>query len=351
MLKRLLALSTTAAVGFTLAAPTPAQACSIYIPSDGLEFESLPAQVELYTDAAVAFNAVVAAVSVEDALGVLTVEASEGGTPIAGTVGWIAGLENPSNSVQYGIVTWTPDAPLAPGSSIELHLVVDNQSAFGSHTFNTDTTVALSVLDQSTPEITVTVDDVSLETHDTGTGERVCCDTDEENMCTGETTRCWHETLTPLPRLRGTFAPPAGIEHSAYVRLLRGVDGDASSAPGQSLAGDIPAGSEFSIDFDEEASSYCVAVEIVKIADGSATVSDTVCVDHAVIAGAEPTANELDLDQCIADPYYEESKEPFQPADEGEGCSCRAGDSSPTAWAWLLLALAVPLRTRRATVR
>ena len=345
-----------------IAAPRPAEACSILVPGTGLELTRLPSEtVELYTDGGVAFRGQVSGVDIETALFVLSIEVTDSnGDPVAGEINWelISSYTDEYSTTDNLMLRWSPSAPLMPDADYEFHVIADNESVFDDVNVasSVDTVIPLRTLSGPTPELAAPeLAAPALDVHYVSGGPEICWDTDSVNSCTGETLRCWKELEEPRAMLSFTYTPPPNLERGAYLRVYMGVDGDASEREYTALVEELnaPPDNQIGVRFDEVADEYCVAMEIVSAGDGEVLRSETVCREHAMIADEESRPYDYSLIQCIEPPYNKDTMEPYDPEAEdsgmeAEGCACGVrGRDAPGAWWLALLGVPVVLRRRR----
>lgn len=314
-----------ALVAAFMAAPSPAEACSPF-PDPGF-FPQLAdgARTDVPTDGVIAFRAE-AYGEFDEALALLDIEVTQDGTPVAGSIETVEiGTSEGFGTVTQIFVVWRPDAPFAGETSYVASVAVAD--GFDPMLPPTVTTLDITTAPGSAgPLPTLALADVELVAESTGFGPRVCCDVG--NSCGFD--GCEALELADRPAMRArVIVPDDPMAAQAYLRLSSGVD-DALAEHGiAGLATDVSG--TFQRTFDAAAGNYCFGVELVSLIDGSVQPMVSQCEAHGDLAltRGENPAFEPFLEQCLADPFWEDTGEPYVPGGSDEtGGDDSGGDDS-----------------------
>jgi MYXO-CTERM domain-containing protein len=308
-----------------LATPTPAEACSpVRDPSfypqltDGV-------RTGVPTDGVIAFRAD-AYGDLEEALALLTIEVTQDGLPVAGAIETIE-ISSSVDLVESTdlFVVWRPEAAFDASSDYVASVAVGDP-------FDPKAPPTVTTLDITTgegpagdlPAIELSTLELAAEPY--GTGPRVCCD--DGNSCGFPL--CVAPDAEDRPVIRATVGLAADdpMAAQAYLRLSSGVD-DALAEDGiGGIAADLD-GTTFQRTFDAAAGSYCFGAEIVSLIDGSVLPIVSQCEAHGdleLTTGPNP-ALEGALAQCVGEPYWEDTMEPYEP-EGGTGDESGSGSGS-----------------------
>lgn len=311
--KTLILLSTLSAFGLTLM-PTDAEACSPP-PSEGIEVEPLWEGVPIRRDGVLAARLTDYAGELSGADDEFTISVTREGVEVPGTVEIVEYADDDELSyARTGLIVWRPEVDFE-SDVYRVTIVVANDAWVGGEVTGE---TAVTVLDEFAGALDA--EPIDVEMLDTvsavGTGPRVCCDMD---LGCGEGTSCQSTMERDAVMINGTFGLDPDDGRYAYVRVLTGIDGVADQHSGWVLPGnEVSEG--WGVTFAESAQSYCLAYEYVSLIDGSTTNSNIACVDHGELVLDE---REVDLEpwaaNCLDEPYWEESGEPWIPNGESDG--------------------------------
>lgn len=315
-----------------LIAPTPAEACS---PPPSLAlFPQLAdgARTGVPTDGVIAFRAD-AYGELTEALGLLNMDVTQDGMPVAGAIETI----ELSTSDEFGsirtdlFIVWRPEAAFAPSSDYVASIAVADE--WDPKGLPTVTTLEISTAADAAgalpaPELL----EVELGVNATGSGPRVCCD--DGNSCGFPACAALEES--DHPRLGFTLGAAGDdpLATQGYVRLLAGVDDGLEAYAVAGIAAEVD-GFSLQHTFDAAAGNYCIGAELVSFIDGSALPIVSQCEDHGdlELATAPNSGFDAFLEQCVGEPYWEDTDEPYVPdggtgGDEsGDGGSSGGGDA------------------------
>ncbi len=340
-----------------------ARACSPSFAPEGLEFDDIPdAPIEIHTDDAIGFEVSAGVVSIEESLAALSFTVYDGDVELPGALTTIPGRSYDvwGDTVSNFILVWTPAQALAPQTTYDIHIVVDNEGAFGGYGgAQVDEHVALTTFDGPAPTLAApALTGFELDVSYVESGSRVCCDTGELDSCGGGPVYCQMDERSPVARVSWDVALSDSLQRATYLRAFAGVDGRADDEIGVLLASHAQLGLGRNFGAGLNADEYCGAIEIVSLKTGEVARGEAVCAPHEQIAayGPEPAPGfqEYFLDYCVGEPYVEESGEPYESDVAGDGvaqgCSCFTGQSGSRGAGWLLalsLALVASRRRRR----
>ena len=307
----LVRISPLAAAAATLfAIPTPAEACSP-IPDPGFYPQLADSErTGVPTDGVIAFRAD-AYGEIDEALALLSIEVTQDGLPVTGAIETI----EISTSDSFGTVTdlfvvWRPEVAFAPSTDYVASIAIAD--GFDPKAPPTVTTLDISTgAGAAGPLPTLEVSSVELAAEPYGTGPRVCCD--DGNSC--GFALCEAPEVADRPVLRATVGVAEDpMAAQAYVRLSSGVD-DALAEDGiGGIAAEV-GGTTFQRTFDGAAGNYCFGAELVSLIDGSVQPIVSQCQAHGdlELTTGDNTGFGAFLEQCIGDPYWEDTEEPYEP--------------------------------------
>jgi MYXO-CTERM domain-containing protein len=302
-----------------MAATRPAEACSPP-PNVGIYPEVVDGALEgVPTDGVIAFRANVYG-ELEDALALLTVEVTQDGAPVEGAIETVEHLGGPSGGDV--IVLWRPAAPFAASS--------DYVATITSTSPDGELAEVMAVLEVATGEgpageaLTLGLVEPAVSAVAYGAGPRVCCD--DGNTCA--IPLCAAPESADLPTLVAAIDVPSDpMASQTYVRLRAGVDDGTEPL---SVLGLASALQDLSVQhsFEAAAGNYCFALESVSLVDGSIAPLATTCVHHGDLELGEGPNEDFAsfLGQCQADPYWEDTDEPYEP--DGGSSSGDDGDDA-----------------------
>lgn len=314
-----LGLAALVAVG-AMGAARPAEACTpppnnaIFPHVDETSISDVP------TDGVLAFRAQVYG-ELAQALALLTIEVSQDGTPVAGAIETIEIVADEFGSEV--IVVWRPDAPFAASSAYDAAITVqdDPTDGFEAESFELDIQTGAGPAGAA---VSLGFEETSLSAVAYDSGPRVCCD--DGNTC--GIPLCAAPQQADRPTLFAAFEVPTDpMTSQTYVRLRAGVDDGTEPLFVLGLATALQDASVQHA-FEAAAGNYCFALESVSLVDGSIAPLVTSCVEHGELElGDGPNEDfEAFLGQCQADPYWEDTNEPYEP--DGGSSSGDDGDDA-----------------------
>lgn len=318
----------TSAAAYVVA--RPAEACSP--PPDLSLWPDLVdgAIAGLPTDGVIAFRANSTG-ALEDALGLLTIEVTQDGVSIAGTIETIEISSNDDFGVESRdlFVVWRPDAALAP--STDYVATISVATAGDPEIFD-----SMAVLDITTgtdaagalpqPQL----GGAELGKQPFGAGPRVCCDVNDS--CGFVSCAAPEQAEQPTVTAAIT-AGPDPLFSQMYLRARAGTDDATEEYAVVGIAAKVD-GNGLQFSFPEIAGNYCLGVEAVSLIDGSALPVVVQCVAHGDLvleSGPNPDFDSF-LGQCVGDPYWEDTNDPYEPdgGSRGDGGGSSGDDADNT---------------------
>ena len=299
------------ACGVVVAAVRPAEACEP--PPELAIFPQVQdgSIAEVPTDGVIAFRAE-AYGELAEAMGLLAIEVTQDDMPVDGAIETV----EISTSDEFGstrtdlFVVWRPAAAFAASTSYAATVTIaDPWNPKGEpDVVVLDVTTGTGAAD-ALPE--PSFGDAALAAMRLDAGPRVCCDVG--NSC--GFADCRAPDQADQPTLTADVVAGTGpMLSQTYLRVRAGVDGatEEYAVLGIAAAAD---GATLQRSFPEAADSYCFGIEAVSLIDGSTAEVVTSCVDHGGLElGAGPNPDFAGfLDQCIGDPYWEDTMEPYEP--------------------------------------
>lgn len=317
-------LSTLAALAWA-SVPAEANACSPE-PSDGVEVQPLWEGVGIHRDGALVGTFVDYDGDPTDSTGEFTITVMHDGVEVPGTVEVIDYIGPDAGFSRSAFMVWRPDAELEVDTYLATIDIASDPFTKVESTLET----TFTVIDELAGELETTpieADDELGVSFSSGFGPRVCCGMD---FGCGDGESCRHTSERDAVTLFSDVGMDLQDGRYGYARVLSGVDGNADEPSGWILPGsDTSEG--WSVNFLESADSYCIAFEYVNLLDGSTTSSNVACSDHGDLVIEE---REVDLvswaENCIDEPYWEDTGEPWVPAGESESESDSDTDGPET---------------------
>jgi MYXO-CTERM domain-containing protein len=357
-------------------ASRPAQACSP--PEDLSLYPNLgdSTQASVPTDGVIAFRAS-ATGEIEDVQALLSITVMQGELEVEGTIETIVLSTREDWVISHDLVfVWRPTAPFAAAGQYAASVAVSDAYVDND-------------LDPTIYAIDVTVGDGpagafpapvlsggALDKQSVQSGPRVCCD-DYNDCGSGD---CQAPIVVDQPVLAMTVAMGTeSLLSQAYVRMRAGVDGTTEPVAVLGLGHEFGE-AQVQHPFAAAAGSYCIAAELVSLIDGTVGEPVTVCVEHGALELGSGPNEYFDgfVEQCIAEPYWEDTDEPYVPGSEeggseeggseeggseeggsedsgddggldedARGCGCDAGGRDSLVPGLLVLVVGAGLRRRR----
>ncbi|HWB79224.1 MAG TPA: MYXO-CTERM sorting domain-containing protein [Nannocystaceae bacterium] len=277
------------------------------------------------TDGVIAFRAT-AYGELADALASLEIAVTSDGVPIAGAIETVLLSTSDGFGLSHELfVVWRPSAPFEASSTYLATITAEDPWGESPPVNEATVTTGAGPAAAFPP---IAIGDAVLDTVSIESGPRVCCDDGNDGDCGfGMCAAPEVEDRASLTATVTTGADP--LFSQAFVRARAGIDGstEAYGAVGRADEAD-QIGLQHAF---EAAGSYCLAVELVSLIDGSVSEPVSVCVDNGELVletGANPQFEGW-LGGCIDDPYWEDTNEPYVPStgeSEGEGGSESEGE-------------------------
>jgi MYXO-CTERM domain-containing protein len=321
------AFLTLAATAATLSHAPDADACSpVRTPS---LYPELPGAdlTEVPVEGVLAFHASGYG-TLEEVVALASVAVTLDGIPVSGAVESLVVDSSGEGGIESHnlFVIWRPDATLVAGSTYAA--TIEIADAGGNVQLSEDLQLTTAAEPSADPPV-IGLGGVALAAARVGAGPRVCCDTG--NSCGFE--ECSPPAAEDRPQLSATVVGyPGPMGRQGYLRLVAGVDGTVAEYAALGLAADALA-ANIQRTFDEQGAEYCLGVEFVSLIDGAVTSDAPDCLSGAdLVLGEGPNENfESFLGQCLGEPYWEDTDEPYEPDTGGtgtDGGSDSGGDDS-----------------------
>ncbi len=294
----------------------PAEACSPP-PNVGIYPDVVDGSLAgVPTDGVIAFGATVFG-DLEESLALLTVEVTLEGAPVDGAI------ETVDGDGDEVIVVWRPAAPFA-ASADYVATITSTSPDGGIAEVMATLDVAIGDGPAGAPVAPELVE-VSILGVPYDTGPRVCCD--DGNSCGFPL--CAAPQSADKPTIFGDLGEATDpMASQTYLRLRAGVDDGNEPVAVLGVASRVGAISVVHA-FEAAAGNYCLALEAVSLVDGSVAPIVPSCVEHGQLELGEGPNEQFEsfLEQCIADPYWEDTNEPYEP----DGDDTDSGDDGDDA--------------------
>lgn len=307
-------------------ASRPAEACSpppdlgIWPSLGDLAIDGVP------TDGVIAFRAT-AYGELADALALLQIVVTQDGVAVEGAIETVSLSSNDDFGMSRDLfVVWRPSAPFAASSTYLATITAEDP--YGESPPVNEVTVTTGEGPAGAFPV-LAIGDAMLDKSTVESGPRVCCDDGNDGDCG------FNECMAPEVEERASLTATVTtgedpLLSQAFVRARAGVDGSTEAF---GVIGRADESNTLGLQRTfEAAQSYCLAVELVSLIDGSVSEPVSVCVEHGdLVLESGPNENlEGWLAGCIDDPYWEDTNEPYVPStgeSEGDGGSESEGGS------------------------
>ncbi len=324
---RAAALTACGAAAFAAFVPS-ARACSP-IESPSVWPQLPPEQLaDVPTNGVLAFHAQTFG-QLDDVLAMIAVDVTLDGVAVEGAIETVTRTESSvfGEEARDLFVVWRPTAELAPDT------VYDATIRFTASRFSEEESATVTLTTASGPAgsaVQAGLIAPLLSVVAVGVGERVCCD--DGNTCGFPA--CAAPASEDRAQLSATIDAAAGtLARQGYVQIQHGTDesfgdpwivGLAEDAHDANIVATLP----------EIGAEYCLAVEYISFIDGLGSGRLTMCMPGDALelgAGPNPTFEGM-LEQCIGEPYWEDTEQPYEPdggsggTDGGDGGSDGDGD-------------------------
>ena len=265
--------------------------------------------VDVPTDGVLAFHAQTIG-ELDAVLAMIAVEVTLDGAPVDGAIEKVTRFE----SDVFGEVSrdmflvWRPAAPLQPDATYDATI------RFTSSEFSEEETASVTLTTAggpAGPAVEAGLGAPELLVVPVDVGERVCCD--DGNSCGFPA--CDTPDSEDRAQLSARIEAAAGaLARQGYVQVYSGTNDNFDDPAIIGLAEDAH-DTTFLATMNEVGAEYCLAVEYVSFIDGQSSGLLTMCMPGDTLqlgAGPNPTFDGF-LEQCIGEPYWEDTEQPFEP--------------------------------------
>ena len=294
-------------------ASRPAEACS---PPEELSlYPSLAesTQAIVPTDGVIAFRAS-ANGELADVQALLSITVMQGELEVPGAIETVVLSTREDWVISHDLVfVWRPTEPFAAAGQYTASVAVADPYVDN----DLDPTIyAIDVTVGDGPAgafPTLVLSGGALDKESSPSGPQVCCEDGNDGDCGFG--NCQAPIVADHPVLAMmVVAGTDSVLSQAYVRMRAGTDGATEPVTVIGLGHEIGE-TQVQYAFAAAADSYCIAAELVSLIDGTVGEPVTVCVDHGELeleSAPNPGFDGL-LEQCIDDPYWEDTDEPYVP--------------------------------------